>query len=139
MQNQRKDSPLKIYLSARYSRREELQQYRARIRNAGHVVTSSWLDTDFELGPDGRSLEAAPEIRAQVAQQDIEDMEEASITITFTEPGNGGRGGRHVEFGIAIGFGHELIVIGPQENVFHCLNRVERFDTFEEFAAEYLE
>jgi hypothetical protein len=43
----------------------------------------------------------------------------AEMVISFT--GGGGKGGRHVEFGLAVAAGKRLVVIGPRENVFHCL------------------
>lgn len=42
------------------------------------------------------------------------------------------RGERHVEFGIALASGKKCVVIGPAENVFYCLEGVERFDTWNE-------
>jgi hypothetical protein len=58
----------------------------------------------------------------------------ADIIILFSEKsGISHRGGRHVEFGLAIGLKKRLIVIGPRENIFHCLPQVELFDSWEDF------
>lgn len=38
---------MRIYLAARYSRREELLGYRADLEAAGHIVTSRWLAGDL--------------------------------------------------------------------------------------------
>jgi len=43
------------------------------------------------------------------------------ITFTETPRSSNSRGGRHVEFGIALGMRKRAVVIGPRENVFHCL------------------
>lgn len=53
----------------------------------------------------------------------------------FSEPpdSHSKRGGRHVEFGMALAWGLRLIVIGQRENVFHCLPQVERYDTWDDF------
>lgn len=40
------------------------------------------------------------------------------------------RGGRHVEFGMALAMDKRLVVVGPRENVFHLLPAVEQFDTW---------
>jgi len=124
---------MKIYLAARYSRREELLSYRSDLQAMGHVVTSRWLDGDYEVDSRGLSKEASQEIREKFAREDLSDVVSATVLISFTEEPRSlpGRGGRHVEFGIALGRGHDLIVVGPRENVFHCLKRVIVFDTWE--------
>ena len=43
------------------------------------------------------------------------------------------RGGRHVEFGMAIAAQKRIVVIGPRENIFHWLPMIEQFDTFDAF------
>ena len=49
--------------------------------------------------------------------------------MSFSSTGDGsGRGGRHVEFGIAVAQGMYLIVVGRRENVFHHLPDVRQFD-----------
>lgn len=37
------------------------------------------------------------------------------------------RGGRHVEYGIALALEKAVIVVGPQENIFHLLPQVEHY------------
>jgi hypothetical protein len=86
----------------------------------------------------------------QFSAEDIADLLEADTIINFTEPPNGngkgaGRGGRHVEFGVALGCEvlrqrhlpldsprFRLIVIGHRENVFHCLPCIEFYATWPE-------
>jgi hypothetical protein len=43
------------------------------------------------------------------------------------------RGGRHVEFGVAVASGKRLIVIGYRENVFRWLAQVAFYDGWEDF------
>ena len=48
----------------------------------------------------------------------------ADLLVFFSEAaesGDRGRGGRHVEFGMAYAMGKSIIVIGDRENVFHSL------------------
>ena len=52
------------------------------------------------------------------------------------EPRNNSRGGRHVEFGIAIGLSKIVIAVGPRETVFHHLPEIRHFDTVEDFLKE---
>jgi hypothetical protein len=49
------------------------------------------------------------------------------------EPRNNSRGGRHIEFGMALGLGKRLTIIGPRETVFHHLDEIEWFQTTEQF------
>lgn len=71
------------------------------------------------------------------AVEDIEDIDAADALIAFTEapgdtPGRS-RGGRHVEFGYAIGKGKPVCIVGIRENVFCHLPQVMHFDTFNQF------
>lgn len=132
-----------IYLAARYSRREELCEYRKQLREMGFLVQARWLDGNHQLAdngtPIGESGKAIVEgddsgcsdesrrLRAKFAQDDWDDVTSADIVISFTEPprSKANRGGRHVEFGIALARGARVIVVGYRENIFHWLPQVE--------------
>ena len=126
---------MKIYLASRYSRREELCRYRSDIIFTGHEVTSRWLDGNHQISDDGLSALAAKAERVRFATKDWHDLMAADWCISFTEAprSSNSRGGRHVEFGAAMAKGLHCVVIGPRENVFHCLPEVECFDSWEEF------
>jgi hypothetical protein len=114
---------MKIYLASRYSRREELCGYRSELEAMGHEVTSRWLNGNHQIDDAGLSLEAAAAERTRFAQEDWDDLMAADCCISFTEAprSSNSRGGRHVEFGAAMAAGKVCVVIGPRENVFHCL------------------
>ena len=132
-----------VYLAARYSRREELCEYREHLSEMGFLVQARWLDGGHQLAdngiPIGESGEALVEgdasgcshesqrLREKFAQDDWEDVISADIVISFTEPprSKANRGGRHVEFGIALARGARVIVVGFRENIFHWLPQVE--------------
>jgi hypothetical protein len=122
---------MKVYLCSRYSRRDELLSVRGELQRLGHTVTSRWLDTEWnETEQEGQvySSAAPPEYREQYAVTDVEDVLAADCLVAFTEqPRSGGRGGRHVEYGIALATGKRLIVVGPRENLFHHHPSVEHF------------
>lgn len=128
---------MRIYLAARYSRRDELCRYRSDLEALGHAITSRWLDGTHQLGGDGLSIQAADHERTRFASEDRNDVMDADTVISFTEPprSTNGRGGRHVEFGMAHARGKRCIVIGPRENVFHHLPEVEHFATWGDFLA----
>jgi nucleoside 2-deoxyribosyltransferase len=133
---------MRVYLAARYSRREELAGYRERLQAAGHEVTSRWLNGDHQVSDAGLNLGDDPEAdqftkaeRERFALEDMADVIAADMLIAFTEPprSTASRGGRHVEFGFALAQGMLIAVVGPRENVFHCLPGVMQFDTFDAF------
>lgn len=142
---------MRIYLAARYSRREELCLYREQLRLVGHNVQARWLDGKHQLANDGKPIgddgEALVEdddnstsahyksaaLRSQFAQDDWEDVIGADMVVSFTEPprSNASRGGRHIEQGIAMGRVIPTIVVGYRENIFNWLPQVMFFETWE--------
>lgn len=115
---------VKIYLAAKYARREEMEEIALMLMNThGYDITARWVFG----GEEGKTLE-------EIALFDLEDVDEADTVVSFTElPDMYTTGGRHVEFGYALGAGKRLVVIGPRENVFHNFPTVEQFDTLEDW------
>jgi len=133
-----------IYIAARYDRREEMCGYAKELRELGYEVNSRWLlgthqihqhaelidKTGVPSDSHGVTLLARP-----FAEDDVADVSQADILIFFSEPpdSHSKRGGRHVEYGMALALQKKIIVIGDRENVFHCLPQVIRFDTWDDF------
>lgn len=142
-----------VYLAARYSRREELCGYRDQLSTLGLLVQARWLDGGHQIsesgapigeagealveGDTGGSSAEAAALRAKFAADDWEDVTSADIVISFTEPprSKATRGGRHVEFGVALARGVRVIVVGYRENIFHWLPQVEFCTTWQEALA----
>ena len=132
---------MNIYLASRYSRIDELNRYKQQLEKLGQSVTSRWLKGEHQIhGADAfqstRKTELdSPEKAALFAKDDVEDLAAADVVICFTEKprAESTRGGRHVEFGMALALNKRLIVIGPRENVFHCLPEVEHWETWDAF------
>lgn len=116
----------KIYLAARYSRHPEMQTYRAALEALGYVVTSRWINGDHMMAEEG-SPEAKHDERIRFAREDMDDLMAADIVIAFAEEPRKttGRGGRHVEFGMALAAGKRVLAASWRENVFFCLPQVE--------------
>lgn len=108
-----------VYLAARWGRQSELREARKLLADAGIGVTSSWLDVVSRNNGAGEDDEE----RMRAALLDVRDVTRADAFVAFSEPPENthGRGGRHVEFGLARGLGKPIIVVGPRENVFHWL------------------
>lgn len=120
--------PLKIYLAARYSRHGEMRQARAVLAELGYEVTSRWIDQHGGNLLDSivtEKLNADPDHCARSTCIDLDDLDAADVVMSFTSDGGGGKGGRHTEFGYALGQGKRLVVIGPREHVFHTLPQIE--------------
>lgn len=127
---------MRIYLAARYSRHPEMRGIRDRLHELGHTVTSRWIDQhggDLAESIAAESLNSDPDHGAVYAAADLDDIAAADAVVSVTGDGGGGKGGRHVEFGYGLGLGKQAVVVGPRENVFHCLPDVVQFSTLEEF------
>jgi hypothetical protein len=131
----------RVYLAARYGRREEILGRAVELAEDGHTVTSRWLIGVQQWDAATMAAAAAFEERgetppeaARFAIEDWADLRSSDVVVLFTEPpgsGAGTRGGRHVEFGMAYALGKRCLVVGGRENVFHLLPAVEHHPTWE--------
>jgi hypothetical protein len=128
----------RVYLAARYSRHDEMQGVRDVLAGGWAIeVTSRWIDChtdvvgDFTDSFTPEFLNRYPERCAPLGQHDIDDVIRADAVISFT--GEGGKGGRHVEFGMGLALGKRCIVIGPREHIFHTLTVVDWYPNWPRF------
>lgn len=120
---------MKIYLASAYSRRDEMREVAKTLMAMGHVITSTWLQTNFRETGDGE-IPTPPDERKTWALKDLQDIRQADCVVSFT--GGGRRGGRHVEFGYALGMNKVTFIIGEPEHIFHCLG-IRVFPTLGDF------
>ena len=127
----------KVYLAARYDRRDELREYRKELNSWGVEVTSRWLDEHEPLN--SQMGEHSEEFYITTARVDLEDVDSADTIIFFSENPLEGfrRGGRHVEYGYALKAGKNIIVAGPKENVFHYGTGAVHYDSFKELMEDF--
>jgi hypothetical protein len=113
----------RIYLTARFSRQEEMRKHRETLQANGHEVTSQWLD---------EVLGSVSE--AEAALIDLDDIDGSDFLLAFSETSDVGyyTGGRHVEFGYALGRSIDIVVVGPRENVFFHMPEVKQANTLED-------
>lgn len=112
-----------VYLAGRYDRQAELAIYARQVNESGHICISRWLDPKHNNLP-----------QKQVALDDAQDVMDCNTFVLFShKPEDGyGKGGSHVEFGIAWTMGKRIMIVGDYENIFHWLPGVEQYDTWEE-------
>ena len=117
----------KVYLAARFSRREELIKYAFDLHDRGFAVTSRWLvdpshcaSVAPEMDDLGRNSQ---EFNNRLAEEDLEDIGDSDTLIYFS-PGSA-RGGCHVEFGYALAMGLKIVVVGERDHVFSFMSKVE--------------
>lgn len=116
---------MKVALSAKFSRRDEMQVVARWLQSLGYVITSRWL----EAQADDSDLTAAEASAAAV--MDVEDVLEADVLVAFAErplSRDDVRGGRHVELGVALAVGKPVVLVGRPEHVFHSHPGVVRVD-----------
>lgn len=130
-----------IYIAGRYSRKEEFKQYIKELESLGHTVTSSWITLASES-----TTEADPVVLERSALACIKDITKSDCFLYFTDSVRENiesftkdelfelsRGGRHVELGISMIWGVDrIILVGGRENIFHYIEDMECYDTFEE-------
>jgi hypothetical protein len=119
---------VKVYLAAKFEKKNEMRTVRDFLVNDGHEVTSRWIDVEHE---EDASHTVTDTMRYEYAKMDVDDVLKADALIAFAgprgEPSTGG--GRHVEFGIALQAGRDIIVVGPKgEHIFHWFQDVIHVD-----------
>ena len=125
---------MKLYLAAKFGQKNEMRSVRDFLVNDGHEVTSRWIDVEHE---EDASHTVTDEMRCEYAKMDVDDVLAADALIAFagprSEPSIGG--GRHVEFGIALQAGRDIIVVGPiGEHIFHWCQDVIHVDNVDDLA-----
>jgi hypothetical protein len=111
-----------IYLSSCSARQAELRQVAGELEDLGCKVVSSWL---WMEGVDLRDHRTA----AATAERNLADLQRATMLIAFSGGPDGaesGRGGRHVELGIAIARGLDVVLVGEREHIFHYGTRIKQ-------------
>lgn len=120
---------MKLYLAGPYGDRLRLKEKADQLSTLGFEITSRWVHGDHDLG---RSTE---DFR-NYAEEDWQDIINADALIlfipqqpdrAFLEPYST-TGGHHVELGIALDSGKEILLIGQPANIFHLLPRIHTFE-----------
>jgi nucleoside 2-deoxyribosyltransferase len=124
---------MSFYLAAQFSWKEDIAAKKRQLEGLGYTVTSTW--TDEEAAANCSLKDFTGDYHEAMADRDLREIEAADVLVAFSvDPDTlTRRGGRHVEFGYAMGKGKSVIVVGPKENIFHHLPNVRRFVNWESF------
>ena len=123
---------MKIYLAAKFGEKNEMREWAAFLKNDGHEVTSTWLESKNQT-----DREAPEEVLVEAARQNLLDVLAADVLVTKSQEQGTVHtgGGRHVEFGYAVAEGMDIIVVGPKgEHVFHYLSGVQHVNNLDQLA-----
>lgn len=118
---------MKIYLSAAWSRLDEISQVARELEALGVEITSCWLHEETHSMTNG-GMEKFLRERAYI---DLADVDAADGIVRFADQVSGAltpsrlmSGARHFEFGYAKAKGKTLYVVGGRQNVFDRLDGI---------------
>jgi hypothetical protein len=118
---------LKLYIAGWFGAKDRLKDVRDTIHELGvGKVVGTWLDEEVAAPADptvaiGYGSLLTPREARVYALRDMVEVASADVLILDTIDVNP-RGGREVEFGLALADGIAVWVVGPQRNVFHYLS-----------------
>ncbi len=122
---------LKVYIGAPYGHRHLVQMVAKQLHDMmPNTVqfTSRWHNSGLKNTMDAGVylLGSIDQDARRIAQQDLEDIDAADVFLAMTVPDKsdpaGWRGGRHVEYGYALGKSKRIVLYGPREATFYHLD-----------------
>ena len=116
-----------IYLAAAFRRKAEIAKYAATLRQMGFAIVSTWHD---RLDDESDTEEASHEDLRKFAILDLDDLHQADQFILFN--GVGRRGGRLVEFGYAVAYQLDIMIVGPKTTIFDHLPGIIHYPEWED-------
>lgn len=116
---------MKFYLTARFERKNEVAGFAEDLARLGHEVTSRWITVEIDPGTN-----LSDPIWPELAKQDVDDIRRADAMICLTETSGGG-GARHAEFGLGLGLGKQIYIVGNVEHLFHTLPQLKVYPVWE--------
>ena len=121
-----------VYIASRFERKHEMKALVSLFAEHNIQVESRWLDED--ISPQSQLSDLTPLYCRSKAEIDLEDIDSADTLVFFSDAiPTTVRGGKHVEFGYALGTCRRIVVIGPHENIFHYLPHVIQYNSVEDF------
>lgn len=114
--------PRTIYLAAPWAHKAEARIARMALQDAGHTVTSDWIDQHDDT--------ANPVDLAEQAIHDFHQVRKADILVILNLAKSEGKA---TELGVALASGKPVFLVGPRTiNIFYHMPAVHQVDTVQE-------
>lgn len=119
---------MRVYVAGVYEDRNELRrELEEALRLLGlHgrlEIVSRWLHRDGEPSPEAwidREFVDLDDRERRIAVEDVQDIQSADVLVLDTRS-RALRGGREVEYGLALAYKLPVVRVGPARNIFHGL------------------
>lgn len=95
------------------------------LAQAGHEITSTWLQEDME-----KDESLVPDERASIAIKDLTEIKHSDALVMLAAPYRV-PGGKFVELGFALGIGIHVHLIGHRENMLMWHPSIHQHDSAE--------
>jgi hypothetical protein len=117
-------APHKVYLAAPLTSQLEALIFAMALQDAGFIVTSRWIKTNFAQKPSPGEWESWKAFEEKWGEMDLEDVRAAdTLVILCDKPSTSG--GYHVELGCFLGAGKtNIVAVGGRPNVFFWTSTV---------------
>jgi hypothetical protein len=121
---------MRVYLSARFERQNEMQLYSEQLRAEGIEVLSAWTEIDSPSSNNFNGI--GTQRRALFAMMNLQQLVGSHVLVVFSDAGGKADrlGEKHVDLGVALALGKRLLLVGAAENSYHDLPDVEQFATW---------
>jgi nucleoside 2-deoxyribosyltransferase len=116
---------MKLYIAGH--NQEEARAVAKLCVEAGHEITSRWLEEDFSKSPQYTETD-----KTGIASVDVEDVHLADALVMIPSPRRI-PGGKFVEAGVAIGTNKRVFVLGHRENMLMWHPLVSAWASVEDF------
>jgi nucleoside 2-deoxyribosyltransferase len=120
--------PLKVYIAASVTDKENARALRIKLGGIGVQCTSSWIDENNVTDP----IENENRCR-YLAKMDIEDIKKAQLIIFLS--GTTKSPGKTTEIGYCLGTNKPVFFLGTVYSVFHWLDKIVRWESEEQLLA----
>ena len=115
---------IRVYVAARFAKKDFVAETVTTLEKHGFVVVSTWHLEQVKSSVNLEDLSL--DYHIETATRDLQEIKSADVILSFSESPNEPhvRGGRHVEFGYGLALKKFMVVVGPRENIFHCLPEI---------------
>ncbi len=114
---------MNIYIAGLWDARARLCEVRDRVEAAGHKVVGTWLDAENKPAHSEQGVinSGGHDLAKNYAVRDADEVVNLCDMLMLDTLDLNVRGGREVEYGLALASNKRTVVVGPKRNVFHSI------------------